>query len=109
MPGLFDRLQGEIESREKAAGLSMADILDLPDPLRRVVNWMMKEGEVSFSQVAAFIAEEETRRILNTLVEKGFVRELAVQPESRFKVRLARKRKKEIPLNLWDALGDKTE
>lgn len=109
MPGLFDRLQGELEAQEKAAGLSMSDVLELPDPLRRLVNWMMREGEVTFSQVAAFVAQEETRRMLNTLMERGFVREMASKPEAHYRIRLARKRGKEIPLNVWDALQEKTK
>ncbi len=111
MPGLFDRLQGELEAQEKAAGLSMADVLELPDPLRRLVNWMMREGEVTLSQVMAFISqsEEETRTMLAALVDKGFVRELPLKPEAHYRVRLARKKGKDIPLNLWQALGEKTE
>ena len=110
MPGLFDRLQGELEAQEKAAGLSVADVLELPDQLRQLVNWMMREGDVSLSQVTKFTkqSEQDTRRMLATLIVKGFVREMPVKPEPRYRVRLARKRGKEIPLNLWDALGEKT-
>ena len=53
MPGLFDRLQGELEAQEKAAGLSIADVLELPDQLRQLVNWMMREGDVSLSGATA--------------------------------------------------------
>jgi len=30
--GLFDRLDGELAAREKSPGLSMADLLALPEP-----------------------------------------------------------------------------
>ncbi len=111
MPGLFDRLQGELKAQETAAGMSMADVLELPAPERKLVNWMMREGEVALSQAAAFTAqsEQETRVMLAALVEKSFVREIAVKPEPRYRVRLGRKRGQDIPLNLWDALGEKTD
>lgn len=111
MPGLFDRLQGEIKAQEKAAGMSMADVLELPAPERKLVNWMMREGEVTLSQAVAFTAqtEQDTRAMLADLVEKSFVRELDVKPEPRYRIRLGRKRGQDIPLNLWDALGEKTE
>lgn len=41
--GLFGRLEQELEARDKAAGLSMADILSLPDTLRALVNWMLRK------------------------------------------------------------------
>ncbi len=111
MPGLFDRLQGELDGQQKAAGLTMADVLELPEPLRRLVNWMMRETEVTLTQVAEFTSqsEDDTRRTLAGLIEKGFVREIPVKPVPRYRVRLGRKRGQDIPLNLWDKLGEKTE
>ena len=112
MPGLFDRLKGELEGQEKAAGLSMADVLSLPDGLRKLFNWMLKQKkDVSLSEVLAFTGQSdaEARQMLAELVEKGFVREIPVKPEHRYRVRLAPKAGKDIPLNLWDTLGEKTE
>jgi hypothetical protein len=43
---LFSRLQAEVEAREKAAGLSMADALALPDAPRKLFNWLVRRGEV---------------------------------------------------------------
>lgn len=111
MPGLFDRLQGELEAQQKAAGLTMSDVLNLPDQLRKLVNWMMREEEVSFSQILAHInqSEDEARAMLTTLIEKGFVREILVKPEPRYRVRLGHKRKQQVPLNIWETLTEKTE
>lgn len=111
MPGLFDRLQGELEAQQKAAGLTMSDVLNLPDQLRKLVNWMMREEQVSFSQILAQVnqSEEEVRAMLATLIEKGFVREIPVKPEPLYRVRLGHKRKQQVPLNIWDALAEKTE
>lgn len=108
--GLFDRLQGELEGREKAAGLSMADVLDLPDPLRSLVNWMIRQGEVGFADVVAYLQQdaEVTRTMMATLVEKGFVREIEIRGQTRYRVRLAAKRGRELPTDLWHALDDKT-
>ena len=109
--GLFDRLQTEIEAREKAAGLSMADILDLPDDLRQLFTWMMHESEVSLQQVVAHTGqnEETTTAMLKTLVEKGFVREIDLKEEKRYRVRLAAKKWKDIPLDIWASLDDRVE
>lgn len=110
-PGLFDRLQGELEGRDKAAGLSMADVLNLPDPLRGLVNWMIRQGEVSLSEVAARMQQDEetAHGMVVTLVEEGFVREATVRGQIRYTVRLAPKRGRKLPGNLWQAISDKAK
>ena len=109
--GLFDRLQTEIEAREKAAGLSMTDILDLPDNLRQLFAWMMHESEVSLQQVIEHTGQNKkaTLVMLKALVEKGFVREIDLKEEKRFRVRLAAKKGKEIPLDIWESLDGRVE
>jgi hypothetical protein len=81
---LFSRLQAEVEAREKAAGLSMAD-------------------------AAVFSGQDEAtvRATLAELVERGFVRELEMPEGPRYRARLAPKRGRDIPLNIWQALDDK--
>lgn len=107
--GLFGRLQEELEAREKAAGLSMADILDLPDPLRRLMNWLMRQEEADLARVAAYVGEDEakTRTMLAELGEKGFVRELQISGKLYYRVRLARRRKSQLSLDIWQALETK--
>lgn len=109
--GLFGRVQQELEAREKCPGLSMADILLLPDPLRRLANWLVREREVGLSEVATFLEQDEAaaRATLATLVEKGFVNELEIRGETRYRVRLAVKRGREVPLDIWQCLGEKVE
>ena len=108
--GLFGRLQDELNAREKAAGLSMADILDLPDPLRRLMNWLMRQEEAGLTEVAAFIQEDEaeTLAMLDELTEKGFVRKLQISGKLYYRVRLASRRRSQLSLDIWQALDTKT-
>ncbi len=109
--GLFDRLQQELEARQKAAGLSMADLLELPETLRVLVNWMMRQQTVGLPQVVAFLGQDEatSAQTVSALIEKGFVRELKVHGETCYRVRLAPKRGRDVPLDVWRALDDKIE
>lgn len=109
--GLFGRLQQELEAREKAAGLSMADLLELPDNLRKLVNWLMRQQTVRLPEVAAFLEQDEatSQSALAALIEKGFVREMKVRGETCYRVRLAAKRRREVPLDVWQALDDRIE
>jgi predicted HTH transcriptional regulator len=109
--GLFGRLQNELDAREKAAGLSLADVLALPDELRKLVNWMLRQEEVSLQQLAAHVGHDEatTHAMVADLVENGLVRELNLKGEQRYRVRLAPKKQRNLPADLWRALDQKIE
>jgi IclR-like helix-turn-helix domain-containing protein len=109
--GVFGRLQSELDAREKAAGLSMADILALPDTPRSLVSWMLRQEEASLQQLAAHVGQDEatTRALVAELVGQGFVREMNLKGQHRYHVRLAPKKKRDLPADLWRALGQKLE
>ncbi len=109
--GLFGRLEQELEARDKAAGLSMADILGLPDPLRELVNWMLRKNVVSLQDAMAQVGQDEatTHSTLATLVDKGFVREMQIRGETHYKVRISSRARRALPSNLWRALDEKLE
>ena len=109
--GLFGRLEQELEARDKAAGLSMADILALPDPLRELVNWMLRKDVVSLQDAMARVGQDEatTRSTLAALVDKGFVREMLIRGEPHYKVRITSRARRALPSNLWRALDEKLQ
>ena len=109
--GLFGRLQSELDAREESPGITMADILTMPDDLRTLVNWMIRRGQVTFAEVCAFLTQDETatRQVIKQLLEKHYAIEFELHGETMYRVRLAPKRRREVPLNVWQALDDKTE
>ena len=109
--GLFDRLQAELNAQKKAEGLSMSDVLMLPDPLPRMVRYMLRERDVTLADMVAFLDGDESRtsHLLSTLVEKGFVREMVVQGETHYRVRLANKRGAAPQSSIWQSLDKKIE
>jgi hypothetical protein len=109
--GLYNRLQGELEAREKTPGLRMSDLLTLPDPVSGFLNWMIRQDQVGLGDVAAFLKQDEecARTVLADLGQQGFVREIEMRGTTTFRVRLAPKRGRTVPANLWEALDDKVE
>jgi hypothetical protein len=109
--GLFNRLQGELNAREKSPGLTMADLLTLPDPLSGLLNWMLRASSVTLTEVITFLNQDEAsvRAILADLLERGFIREIELRGATQYRVRLAPKRGRDIPSNLWQALDGKVE
>jgi Fic family protein len=108
--GLFGRIQDEFKAQEKTPGLDMAEILDLPDNLRTVINWMLRETYVDLAQVTAYLDndEQKARNMINTLLDKGYIREIDMKGRVQYRVRLKPKRKHNVPSNLWKALENKT-
>jgi hypothetical protein len=109
--GLFDRVEGELAAREKSPGLSMADLLTLPEPQSGLLKWMTRQRAVAYEDVVAFLGgdEAQARRVLAELLEKGWILELEIRGVTQYRVRLAPKRGRALPGNLWQALSDKVE
>lgn len=107
----FMRIFRKFRVREEAAGLSVADVHTLPNDLRQLFKWLMRQEEVSLAEVTSFLKQDEAtcRKTLAVLVEHGYVREIEAGGKTRYRVRLASKRGREVPLNLWEALGESTE
>ncbi len=100
------------EGEWDATGLHLADALALPDPSRKLVNWMTRQGEVSFAEVAAHIGQDEetARTMLEALIEQDFVQEVAGRgdparsSETRYRIRFAPRRGRQLPDEIWQAL-----
>ncbi len=109
--GLYNRLQGELDAREKSPGLRLSDLLALADPVSGLLNWMIRQDQVGLAEVAAFLSQDEecARTVLADLSRQGFVREIEMRGTTTYRVRLAPKRGKTLPSNLWQALEDKVE
>ncbi len=109
--GLFNRLQGELDAREQSPGLRMSDLLTLPEPQCGLLNWMLRQVQVGLGEVAAFLQRDEdgARALLADLREQGFVREIEMRGATTYRVRLAPKRGRAVPADLWQALEDKVE
>ena len=109
--GIFHSLEGELAAREKSPGLSMSDVLALPDPLDRLCKWLLRQRQVSIGDVVGFLEGDEplAQRSVDDLLDRGFVREVDIGGMTYYRVRLAPTRKRQIPLDLWQALSDKVE
>jgi hypothetical protein len=100
-----------MRSTERSLGLTMSELLALPEPLSGLLNWMMRQGQVTVAEATAFLGQdqERTRVLLADLRDKGFVREIEIRGVTHYGVRLAPKRGRALPSNLWPALDENTE
>ncbi len=124
--GIFDRIQGEIEARDKQEGITLAELLDLSPSLRRLMNRITREGGLTATAAAEHLEESprsgddpygtmpygtspaNTQKMLDELVEKGYLERDKQEGDWVYQTRFARKRARKIPVGIWSALGERT-
>jgi hypothetical protein len=95
-------------------GLHLADVGTLRDPLRQLLNWITRRGEVALSEVRARTGENEkiALRMIEELIELGFVRALDSTGDPRYRIHLATRQSRQLPVEIWQSLdetvGEKT-
>ncbi len=91
-------------SSDEDAGVSIADILALPDKLQTIITCLMREGEAGLKEVAAFIEQDEatTSALLADLIARGFVLEVPAEGKGqpRYRARLVSRRTRKLPFDL---------
>lgn len=105
--GIFKHLQNEIDEREQREGISIAELLDLSPPLRRLMNRITRRGELSLADAAAELDQplEETQNMLTSLVEKGYLLREKQESDWIYRTHFARKRGTSLPPGIWSALS----
>jgi hypothetical protein len=118
MGGLFDRLQNQLDKRDKDAGISPLDLAGLPPALRRIMRMMLREVEMSYAQLVQIIADmperdrltqSELDDTLKQLTHDGWLIRLGVEDLVTYKVNLRRKAGSSLAQGIWAALDSRLE
>jgi hypothetical protein len=90
------------------ACLNLADVFALSDSQAELIGWMMRRGKVSLAEVAAYTGQDEgaVRAVLEELAKQGFVAEMNLEGELRYEARVATRRGRRLPQQIWQALGE---
>ena len=107
--GIFDHIQKEVGAQDEREGITLADLFDLSPELRRLMNRITREGELTIETAADHLGEPpaNARETLDGLVEKGYLKREARDEEWVYRTRFARKRGREIPAGIWSALDQR--
>ena len=99
---VFDSSQPEQNRRDTPPERTMADVLELPENLRPIIDYLIEQGESELPTVAAHIGQNETstHALLTDLIEKGFVQDIVASGKHRYRVRLVTRRRLRFPLDL---------
>jgi DNA-binding IclR family transcriptional regulator len=86
---------------------TMADLLFLPETERSLMQWLLRQQSANLTEVAAFLAqnEAEAERILNELIDQGFVRLKESDQQQSYQPSLASRRGRQVSSDIWNALS----
>ena len=87
-------------------GLAATDILALIEADQRIVSGLIRRREASLADLALHTGQEQAivRARLSPLVEQGYVTEVQAGEEVRYRVRLAPRRRRQVPPHIRKAL-----
>lgn len=96
----------EARVEDSSDGLTMADVLSLPEPQAQLMTWLLRQGEVTLATIMAFTGQPDivTSTLLKDLLGRGYIQETIVEGELRYQARFATRRGRAVPENLLQAL-----
>ncbi len=110
--GIFGRIQGELEDREKhEEGITPADLLNLSVPQRQLMRHIIRAGELTAEAAAQEMGESpaNTRPMLDALCETGYLQREERDTGWVYSTHFADKRGRPLPVGIWSALGQRTK
>ena len=116
MPGVFDRLNKEIENKQKEGGITALDLADLSPTLRRIMKIMLRELQMTYPRLCEVMdAMPEAERMprkqldeaLSTLTEQFWLVRIGESEKAIYKVNLKRKTGSTLAAGIWSSLDEK--
>ncbi len=116
MPGVFDRLNKEIENKQKEGGITALDLADLSPTLRKIMKIMLRELQMTHPRLGEVIdAMPEDQRIsrtqldeaLSALTDQFWLIRIGEKEKAIYKVNLKRKTGSTLAAGIWSSLDEK--
>lgn len=96
------------EGEWSVPGLHIADVGTLRDPLRQLLNWLMRRGEVSLAEITEYVGGNAwiSRLTIEELLELGFVHSVEAADGPRYRIHLAGRHGRHVPPDIWQSLDE---
>jgi len=116
MPGIFDRLQKEIENKQGEGGITALDLADLSPTLRKIMRLMLRELQLGYPEITEAIASlpaperipsKELDESLDVLTRQGWLIRIGDGRKAIYKVNLRRKSGSTLAGGIWNTLDEK--
>jgi hypothetical protein len=116
MPGVFDRLNKEIENKQQEGGITPLDLAELPPALRKIMRLMLRELQLNYPRLREVIdampekdrlTPQELDEALATLTRQFWLIRIGEGTKAIYKVNLRRKAGSTLAGGIWSSLDSK--
>ncbi len=116
MPGVFDRLQRQIDDKKKEGGITALDLIDLPPALRKIMRLMLRQLEMTYPQLVDAMAnmpeqerlsQKDLDEALASLSQQFWLMRFGEGERATYKVNLRRKAGSALSQNIWASLDSR--
>jgi hypothetical protein len=116
MPGVFDRLNKEIENKQQEGGITPLDLAGLPPALRKIMRLMLRELQMNLPALRETVesmpekerlTRDELQNALSTLTEQAWLIRIGEGDKAIYKVNLRRKSGSTLAAGIWSSLDAK--
>jgi hypothetical protein len=116
MPGVFDRLNKEIENKQQEGGITPLDLAGLPPALRKIMRLMLRELQMNLPALRETVesmpekerlTRDELQNVLSTLTEQAWLIRIGEGDKAIYKVNLRRKSGSTLAAGIWSSLDAK--
>lgn len=116
MAGVFDRLQKQIDDKQKEGGITALDLADLPPALRKIMRLMLRQLQLNHPQLCDALEKlSEGERLsqsdldvaLHTLAQQAWLIKIGEGERAIYKVNLRRKAGSTLASGIWQSLDAK--
>ena len=96
--------QAKPEGQIKASGLTMVDLLNLPDSERQLVNWMRRHADCTLAGIAAHLCCDEVKALalLDNLLSKGYIYQVEAAGQPSYHVQITSLQRQRIPQKMGE-------
>ena len=116
MAGIFDRLQNQINDKNKEGGITALDLADLPPALRKIMRLMLRRLQMNYPQLceamdglpeAERLSRADLDQSLESLTMQAWLIRLGEGPKAVYKVNLKAKSGSSLASGIWSSLDEK--
>jgi len=116
MSGVFDRLQKQINDKQKDGGITALDLADLPPALRKIMRLMLRQIQMNYPQLCEAmenmpederLSQSDLDEALKTLSQQAWLIQIGEGERAIYKVNLRRKAGSTIASGIWQSLDAK--
>jgi hypothetical protein len=116
MPGVFDRLNKEIQDKQKEGGITPLDLAGLQPALRKIMRVMLRELNVNYPRLCEImdgmpekdrLSPEDLQSALTELTDQFWLLRIGEGEKAIYKVNLRRREGSKLMAGIWSALDEK--